>query len=145
MDSPAKSIPQGRGKGPLIKPRTNLFKRSAKRQHARGIVVRTMPFIATAQTLPRPTFIGTVQGRATLLAQETVPSSLPMSTHKNIEEHNGPTVAEVSTTRPTPPSVQDPVREPKVSPTRRHWIHAMRTLHLKIQQKASWKLVGPKL
>ena len=34
-----------------------------------------------------------------------------MSTHENIEEHNGPIVAEVSTTRPTPPSVQGPIRE----------------------------------
>ena len=36
-----------------------------------------------------------------------------MSTLENIEEHNGPTVAEVSTTRPTLPFVQGPVCEPE--------------------------------
>ena len=116
VDSPTKSIPQGRGKEPLTKPRTNLFKRSTKRQHARGIVVRTMPFTAMAQTLSRPTFIDTLAGEGNPTRPEIVPLSLPMSTHENIEEHNGPTVAEVSTTRPTPPSVQGPVCEPEGIP-----------------------------
>ena len=70
-----------------------------------------MSFIATAQTLPRSTFIGTVVGEANPTSPETVPSLLPLSTHDNIEEHRGPTVAEVLTTRPTPPSVQGPVRK----------------------------------
>ena len=112
VDSPVESISWGRGKGPLTKPRTNLFKRSAKRQHVRGIVLRTMSFTTMAQTLPRPTFIGTVVWEANPTRPEIVSSSLPMSTHDNIEEHKGPTVAEVLTMRPTPPSVQGPIREP---------------------------------
>ena len=45
------------------------------------------------------------------MSQETVLLLLSLSMHDNIEDHKGPTVAAVLTTRPTLPSVQGPVRE----------------------------------
>ena len=53
VDSPVKIISQGRGKGPLTKPWTKLFKRPAKLQTTRGLVLRTIPLTVAAHTLLR--------------------------------------------------------------------------------------------
>ena len=111
VDSPMKIIVQGRGKGPLTKPRTKLFKRTAKLQTKRGLVLRTIPLIVAAHTLQRAT--STIAS-----AQETNPMSpkracllVLLSTGEADEEDRAPIVAEVST-RPTPPFVHAPIREP---------------------------------
>ena len=112
MDSPVKIIVQGHEKGPLTKPWTKLFKRPAKLQTRRGLVLWTISLTVAAHTLPRATSTIASAHETSPMSPKRARSSLPLSTDEADEEDMAPIVAEVSTARSTPPFVHAPIREP---------------------------------
>ena len=107
VDSPVKIIAQGRGKGPLTKPRTKLFKRPPKLQTTRRLVLRTIPLTVATHTLPRATSTIASAQETSPMSPKRARSSLPLSTGEVDEEDRASIVAEV----PTPPFVHAPIRE----------------------------------